>query len=845
MAPPRGSGMATRTPTVTASTPGMVEVAEEEDEPAAGCGTCGEEGICGGGQGLFVQAERTTRTSTWRHVGDGRGHYQMVDDMKYVGHGRGSFELEAVRDMAWRFRNSCIGCVGLWALTALVLWLWTCWRVDPAEPREMRVVTSLPYDCAAGLSNWRAGWSINKKAWCCQHAGVACAAAPCHHGCGAPTNPCHHGCWAPAPTTSYCAYDCFAGYSNWQKGWSASKKVYCCAHEGRGCPAPVTTSLPYDCNAGAANWRNGWSERKKAWCCSHASRGCPTTTTPCPTVTSLAFDCLAGFSQMDTLWSLSKRSWCCANRGRGCTTTSTTLGPTTTSLPFDCLDGFYTWEATWSVPKQIWCCEHRGRGCPTTQPPFFDCLSGNPNTWTAGEKDFCCMKHGLGCPTTAIPSTTRLSYDCLNDYSDFGQSWGLAKKAWCCQNHGRGCNTTSTTLPKRVATPPPTTPTPTSTAAPKAPLACKLNCYGDGATPVQLPGATGFGDSTAVEGIELEACRALCRKEASCDGIVYGANKCYGKKDIHTSKCQKSQGTYETEVLSGRPWGYCVLVGDPHIITWDSPHGPSTSQYRTGEFYLVKSDTLTVTGRFGFTKRFRDASSTVGLAISGAYIKDHSLSVAWVGPEEGYKGFKVFWDKQEILQKFPSTFKSQDGFFTAKHDAMDPTDFHREGRHTIGGTSGNLPSYLFLLGSDIKIYMLLGPDSCNAVIEAKKLPVPQDGFCGNFNCDGDDDTFRALHDRGMHHKVPKEKSIFDVRLKATKFQMTETGKVPTTENCEISLLNKAKASCSKLPEPHKTDCIFDVCASGDTKVASESLAIEEVDEQVDADEQSKNVSISR
>eukprot|EP00440_Ansanella_granifera_P040205 gb/GFBE01043610.1/.p1 GENE.gb/GFBE01043610.1/~~gb/GFBE01043610.1/.p1 ORF type:complete len:676 (+),score=120.12 gb/GFBE01043610.1/:1-2028(+) len=30
------------------------------------------------------------------------------------------------------------------------------------------------FDCQAGLSNWRAGWSSSKKAWCCAHEGLGC-----------------------------------------------------------------------------------------------------------------------------------------------------------------------------------------------------------------------------------------------------------------------------------------------------------------------------------------------------------------------------------------------------------------------------------------------------------------------------------------------------------------------------------------------------------------------------------------------------------------------------------------------------------------------------------------------
>merc|ERR1712154_678264 len=92
------------------------------------------------------------------------------------------------------------------------------------------------------------------------------------------------------PVTTSCPYDCNAGYSNWERGWPAGKKAYCCQTAHRGCPpappaAPlVTTSLPYDCNAGYHACYHcllkQWSVGKLAWCCQHMGRGCPTTAAP-------------------------------------------------------------------------------------------------------------------------------------------------------------------------------------------------------------------------------------------------------------------------------------------------------------------------------------------------------------------------------------------------------------------------------------------------------------------------------------------------------------------------------------------------------------------------------------
>jgi len=43
-------------------------------------------------------------------------------------------------------------------------------------PVAKAATTSPPYDCAAGLANWVAGWSASKKDWCCRSTGAGCGA---------------------------------------------------------------------------------------------------------------------------------------------------------------------------------------------------------------------------------------------------------------------------------------------------------------------------------------------------------------------------------------------------------------------------------------------------------------------------------------------------------------------------------------------------------------------------------------------------------------------------------------------------------------------------------------------
>jgi len=104
------------------------------------------------------------------------------------------------------------------------------------------------FDCNAGWANWRAGWSVDKRAWCCKNDGKGCVQGP---------------------------YDCAAGYANWQAGWSTDKKTWCCYHEGKGCESCAPRPDLYDCAQGWANWQQGWHQAQKQWCCEHAGKGCP------------------------------------------------------------------------------------------------------------------------------------------------------------------------------------------------------------------------------------------------------------------------------------------------------------------------------------------------------------------------------------------------------------------------------------------------------------------------------------------------------------------------------------------------------------------------------------------
>lgn len=103
------------------------------------------------------------------------------------------------------------------------------------ELEELRTVRkqwiqSMSFDCKQGASNWDFGWSDTKKRWCCVTVNTGCESH----------------------------FDCNAGHDNCHDGWSVEKKDYC-DNQNKPCEDSI-----WDCDA----WEpKDWSAAKKDYCC--------------------------------------------------------------------------------------------------------------------------------------------------------------------------------------------------------------------------------------------------------------------------------------------------------------------------------------------------------------------------------------------------------------------------------------------------------------------------------------------------------------------------------------------------------------------------------------------------
>mmetsp|Transcript_535 Transcript_535/g.1083 ORF Transcript_535/g.1083 Transcript_535/m.1083 type:complete len:761 (-) Transcript_535:69-2351(-) len=363
--------------------------------------------------------------------------------------------------------------------------------------------TKSPYDCTAGLGNWRAGWSVSKKEWCCSHHQKGCQGSDVAVGA---------------------EYDCKESLRGAAIEWTAQQRYWCCRHKNTACEWSTTLRERHDCTSDASLW----TADQKAWCCRNEKHGCQNvegekneeseTVKPRGCYTMCKLDNMTASCKDRVQWS-SRHEF--EDRPDACTkaiekvimdcpmcsecslaeTRCSVSGSTgkTSSLAeqpelFDCKAGYSKWQTGWSVGKKAWCCANKNRGCahdagaeressaespeapplppPPPPPPYPEALDGQQadgttttsepfnckvsandwqRAWSSMKKGWCCVHAGVGCTSSARSSPTAATvieqvagteaeFNCATGFATWSWGWSSEKKRWCCDNEGKGCS---------------------------------------------------------------------------------------------------------------------------------------------------------------------------------------------------------------------------------------------------------------------------------------------------------------------------------------------------------------------------------------------------------------------
>jgi len=201
--------------------------------------------------------------------------------------------------------------------------------------------------------------------------------------------------------------------------WNVDEKRYCCRALGQGCP---TTPPPpaFDCQIGAFSWAD-WLPAKKAFCCQGAHNPC---SSPVAAVT-------AGASGDDSLLRRQPAVHVAQHRA-----SPRPQAPEQIFVRYDCSsDDEVAWSQLWSSEQQTFCCQHHGKACPQAE-------AAAPMEPTEGVPPPPPVPPPAVPPPgfAQASQAAAQNYDCARTPGpEWITDWSMDKKRWCCRHYGTGC----------------------------------------------------------------------------------------------------------------------------------------------------------------------------------------------------------------------------------------------------------------------------------------------------------------------------------------------------------------------------------------------------------------------
>jgi len=240
----------------------------------------------------------------------------------------------------------------------------------------------------------------------------------------------------------------------------------------------------------------------------------------------------------------------------------------------------------------------------------------------------------------------------------------------------------------------------------------------------------------------------------------------------------------------------CLIFGDPHALTFD---GVRADYYTPGEYWIVKSKTIWIQGKYQPTRMTNGLAVTKEVGISGPLLKNHKLVIG--------VDF-ITWDGVSIQQGF-----DQLGFMWRSVDPAVSLVYNSQGTIMQKSRAGKALHVVHVqLPNSIALEVNRWSEPheghyINLRVMMAQQPE-QDGHCGNFNNDASDDKRTAVRARVGKTGVPEDLLIFP----GPKTAINPSGR-PDLNDCpegELKIaMEKCKAAENKFFPSHA--CLIDTC----------------------------------
>jgi len=261
--------------------------------------------------------------------------------------------------------------------------------------------------------------------------------------------------------------------------------------------------------------------------------------------------------------------------------------------------------------------------------------------------------------------------------------------------------------------------------------------------------------ATTVHAAAFDVQSSLLAANDDCDA---SSSQCH--LGLLQSKAKILATVQRTGTAEGNSWeeGTCTIWGDGQVSVFDKARvswmawflsffwKPALQTDLTapeqGVFWLVNSDDVKIQGLYSMSRKSKQASLK-GIAVGGTFLHGNILRAGAVDK-------KVWWNDEEILKGKGSDFIVQD-LVKAKYAADLPLvedDKQESAGITLEFTDG--------------VNMLINRKShtLGASITLSKPIENQDGQCGNYNGDHEDDTAELIAGRIGELEVSEAESMF-------------------------------------------------------------------------------------